>query len=70
MAVNAKMSDEVAYGYTKAYWENLDEMKAGNAMLRNLDTEDPFIGLNAPLHPGAERYFEEEGVAIPDRLRP
>lgn len=70
MAVNAKMSDEVAYGYTKAYWENLDEMKAGNAMLRNLDTEDPFIGLNAPLHPGAERYFEEEGIAIPDRLRP
>jgi hypothetical protein len=23
-----------------------------------------------PLHPGAIRYYEEIGVAIPDRLRP
>ena len=23
-----------------------------------------------PMHPGAIRYFEEQGVDIPDRLRP
>lgn len=68
MAVNAGMPDEVAYGYTKAYWENLDEMKAGNAMLRNLHTEDPFIGLNAPLHPGAVQYYRDAGLEIPEHL--
>ncbi|WP_416139321.1 TAXI family TRAP transporter solute-binding subunit [Halomonas sp. HK25] len=68
MAVNATMPDEVAYGYTRAYWENLDEMKAGNAMLRALNTDDPFIGLNAPLHPGAVKYYRDAGLEIPEHL--
>jgi TRAP-type uncharacterized transport system substrate-binding protein len=27
-------------------------------------------GLTIPLHPGAERYWQEVGVAIPDGIRP
>lgn len=68
MAVHKDMADDVAYGYVKAYWENFDEMKAGIAMLRALNTENPFLGLNAPLHPGAVQYYQDVGLEIPEQL--
>ncbi|WBU59268.1 TAXI family TRAP transporter solute-binding subunit [Paracoccus albus] len=70
MAVNQSMTDDNAYALTKAYWDNLDDMKAQNMLLRPIDEEQPFLNLNVPLHPGAARYYEEQGIEIPDSLRP
>lgn len=68
VATNTDLPDEAAYKITKAYWENLDEMKAGNALLRSIDPSRPFAGVNAPLHPGALRYYREAGIEVPQRL--
>jgi TRAP transporter TAXI family solute receptor len=70
MTVNKSMTDDNAYAVTKAYWENLDEMKAQNALLRTIDESKPFLNLNVPLHPGAARYYQEQGIEIPENLRP
>ncbi|PQO24066.1 hypothetical protein C2I36_04745 [Rhodobacteraceae bacterium WD3A24] len=70
IATNADMSEDVAYRLTRAYWENIDEMKANNALLRTIDESRPFIGVNAPLHPGSLRYYREAGVEVPERLIP
>lgn len=70
MGVGASMSDDVAYRLAKAYWENIDELKASNALLRTISTENPFEGVNAPLHPGAVRYYQENDITIPDNLMP
>ncbi|WP_419907256.1 TAXI family TRAP transporter solute-binding subunit [Hoeflea sp.] len=70
VGVNKAMPDDTAYALTKAYWENLASMKSANALLKSIDPEKPFAGTNAPLHPGAVRYYEENGIAIPDTLRP
>lgn len=70
MAVNKSMSDDSAYKVTKAYWENLGEMKEQNSLLRTIDESKPFLNLNVPLHPGALRYYEEKGIEVPDELRP
>ncbi|MCT7374054.1 TAXI family TRAP transporter solute-binding subunit [Chelativorans salis] len=67
-AVNRKMDDDLAYIITKTYWENIDEYKKSVAELAQLPTSEPLAGNNIPLHPGAVRYYEEEGMAIPDRL--
>jgi hypothetical protein len=32
--------------------------------------ENAIAGLPAPLHPGALRYYEEQGVDVPDSLKP
>lgn len=69
MTVNKSMTDDDAYAVTKAYWENLGEMKAQNALLRTIDETKPFLSLNIPLHPGAARYYEEQGINIPEKLR-
>lgn len=68
LAVNQAMDEGVAYRYTKAYRENIDAMKASNALLRATETEDPFLGVNAPLHPGAVRYYREQGIEVPEAL--
>ncbi len=70
MGVSKDMSDDVAYRLAKSYWENVDEMKSSNAMLRNVDTSNPFAGVVAPLHPGAVTYYRENGIDIPEHLLP
>lgn len=70
MAVHKSMTDDQAYALTKAYRENLEAMMSANALMRSIDPDDPFGGMNAPLHPGAVRYYQEVGVAIPENLMP
>ncbi|MEM7289443.1 MAG: TAXI family TRAP transporter solute-binding subunit [Pseudomonadota bacterium] len=68
MSVHKDMPEETAYKLTKAYWDNLQEMKNSNALLKTIDEEAPFAGTNAPLHPGALRYYQEAGIKVPDNL--
>ncbi|MEM9707235.1 MAG: TAXI family TRAP transporter solute-binding subunit [Pseudomonadota bacterium] len=69
MSVQASMDDDTAYALTKAYWENLDAMMNANALMRSIDPEKPFAGMNAKLHPGALRYYDEVGIEVPADLR-
>ncbi|MDF0601218.1 TAXI family TRAP transporter solute-binding subunit [Psychromarinibacter sp. C21-152] len=64
--VHADMDEETAYQLTKQFWENLDAAKADIKVLAGINPEQPFIGMNLPLHPGAIRYYKEIGVEIPD----
>lgn len=70
MAVHESMDDDTAYALTKAYWENLEAMKNANALMRSIDESDPFGGMNAPLHPGAARYYQDVGIEVPENLMP
>lgn len=70
MAVHKDMDDDTAYALTKAYRENLDAMMNANALMRSINPDDAFGGMNAPLHPGAARYYQEVGVEIPENLMP
>ncbi|MFV0244727.1 MAG: TAXI family TRAP transporter solute-binding subunit [Qingshengfaniella sp.] len=67
--VNTTMDEDTAYALTKAFWENLPAAANDIRVLRAVNAEMPLSGLNLPLHPGAIRYYEETGVAIPDDLR-
>ena len=70
VSVNKDMGDDVAYDLTKAMFENLNDAHAVNKGLAPLTLENAFVSLAAPLHPGAIRYYEEAGVAVPNNLRP
>lgn len=68
MAAGKDLPEDVAYRLTKAYWENLPAMKAGNALMRTIDETQHFLGVVAPLHPGAVRFYKERGVEVPENL--
>ena len=56
-----KVDEQVVYDLVKTVFENLDELRNSHAAFRNLQVEEMLQGLSAPLHPGAERYYREQG---------
>ena len=55
------LGEDVVYDVVKIVFEHLDELKAAHAAFANLTPEEMLQGLSAPLHPGAEKYFHEQG---------
>tara|TARA_B100000405_G_scaffold218347_1_gene154661 strand:+ start:92 stop:298 length:207 start_codon:yes stop_codon:yes gene_type:complete len=64
------MDEKVVYDMTKAFWENLEAQKAAVPQMRSLSLETALQDLNTPLHPGALRYYREQGLDIPDNAMP
>lgn len=70
IGTHAGVDEDVVYNATKAFWENLDEVHATAFFLKEVTQETAFTSVNVPLHPGAAKYYDEAGVAIPEGLRP
>ena len=59
---SASVDEETIYQVVKAVFENFDRFKGLHPAFANLKQEDMIAdGLSAPLHPGAERYYKEQG---------
>lgn len=60
--------DEI-YTLTKAIYENLPEIQEINAKANYMSLDSALSGIPSDLHPGARKYYEEQGVTIPDYLK-
>ncbi|MGI9486023.1 MAG: TAXI family TRAP transporter solute-binding subunit [Geminicoccaceae bacterium] len=59
---SASVDEEVIYQVVKAVFDNFDRFKGLHPAFANLKQEEMIAdGLSAPLHPGAERYYKEQG---------
>jgi TRAP transporter TAXI family solute receptor len=67
VGVNQSMSDDEAYLLTATFWDNLDANGDEIALLKSI-SKTPFDGNNMPLHPGAVRYYTDNGIEVPERL--
>ncbi len=68
MAVRDDVSEEDVYLLTKAIYENLGFLKNIHKATSEMSLQTAINGLPVPLHPGAARYYREQGVKIPDAL--
>lgn len=68
LATHADVSEEHVYLLTKAVYENLPFLNAIHPATKAIALEQAIAGLPAPLHPGAAKFYEEQGLNIPDRL--
>ena len=68
--VRKSLSDDLVYKMTKVIWDNIDEIHKSAVVLKQINKEKPFIGVNTPLHTGALRYYREAGIKIPAHLIP
>lgn len=62
------MDDATAYAIVKAFWTRKEELTKQNPWWGGVDADQ--IGLlGVQIHPGAERYYREAGIAVPAAAR-
>jgi len=62
LVVTDDLSEDVVYDMTKAIYENSDDIAHAKAELISIDSALDGIGIE--MHPGALKYYEEEGLEI------
>ena len=68
LAVNADVDEEAVYLVTKTIYENLPFLTNIHKATKAMALEKAIGGLPAPLHPGAAKYYKEQGIEIPANL--
>lgn len=63
------MPESLAYEITGLAMGNLERMKTNHAAAKETLPENAVKNAVLPFHPGAVRWFEENGVTIPDHLK-
>ncbi|MDO5706558.1 MAG: TAXI family TRAP transporter solute-binding subunit, partial [Paracoccus sp. (in: a-proteobacteria)] len=58
-----EVSDDIAYAMTKSLFENTEALKTAHVAANAIDLQTATEGMPVPLHPGAKRYYDEQGVA-------
>jgi len=63
LVVNEKMDEKLAHDLVKATFEHKADLAAVHAEGKNLDLARQYeVGSPVPFHPGAARYFSEQGL--------
>ena len=60
--VSPELSEDLVYDMTKRYYEYLGTEGVSVGALKQLGRDEIAKGLIAPLHPGAEKFYEEQGI--------
>ncbi len=69
LIANKDVPDDVVYEFTKlAYSSGSVDSVTMAFSGANLDAEDPLNGNIGPVHPGAARFWREQGVEVPEPL--
>ncbi len=64
LLVSSELSEDAVYDITAAFFDNLDRLHGSHSAAQQITLETVTDGLVVPLHPGAARYFEEQGVEL------
>ena len=56
--------EEFVYEFTKAVFEHKEEIDSMNALFKEVNMTNVTEGMPIPMHPGAIRYFKEQGLTF------
>ncbi len=62
LVTHAGVSDDLAYDMTRLLFENLETLTSSHQAAADIALENALAGMPVPLHPGAERYYREQGL--------
>lgn len=62
LIVSPDLDGELVYNMTKALFDNQEAIATAHAKGNELDINTATEGASVPLHPGAERYYREQGI--------
>lgn len=64
LIVDKSLPEDTVYHMTKAMFENQEQLATAHARGEDATVETALDGMSIDLHPGAEKYFDEEGISI------
>ncbi|WP_408607898.1 TAXI family TRAP transporter solute-binding subunit [Acidimangrovimonas sediminis] len=56
------VSDDIAYQMTKDLFDNLSTLEAAHKAAARIKLANAIKGMPIPLHPGAEKFYKEQGI--------
>jgi len=68
LAVSPDVPEETIYKVTKTIYENLPFLHNIHKATLAMKLDKAILGLPAPIHPGAVKYYKESGIKIPAAL--
>jgi TRAP transporter TAXI family solute receptor len=68
LACRADLSDDLVYKVTRTIYENLDYLRSIHSATNAMALGKAIEGLAVPLHPGALRFYRENGISVSDPL--
>ena len=68
LAARADVPEKDVYEITKTIYNNLPFLNNIHPATKAMALEKAIAGLPLPLHPGAARFYKEQGLNIPERL--
>lgn len=61
---NDSVSEEAIYNLTKSLFDGAENNASAHAKYNELDMEEAASVTSVPYHPGAAKYFEEQGITV------
>jgi len=58
------LSEDVVYELTKAMFDNQAALAQGHAKFEFLNLQDAVAGISVPFHPGAKKFYAENGITV------
>jgi len=68
LVVTKDTPEETVYQLTKTIYENLPFLNSVHKATKAMSLNKAIAGLPMPLHPGAIRFYKEQGISIPSSL--
>jgi TRAP transporter TAXI family solute receptor len=71
LCANESVPADVVYGIMKTLWSEagMEAMVAAKKTFKSMTMENGFDGASVPLHPGAVKFWEENGKTVPANLK-
>ena len=63
MVARRDLPEDLVYKFTKAIFDDLAQFHAAHSAAKSLTLQSALSGMPIPLHPGAEKFYKEKGVA-------
>ncbi|MEK4427118.1 TAXI family TRAP transporter solute-binding subunit [Solibacillus sp. FSL K6-1523] len=60
LAVSSELSEDDVYKLTKTFFESLGKLTTSHQAAADISLENAQKGMVAPVHPGAQKYFDEQ----------
>ena len=72
LSTNADQPEDLVYTIMKTLWSKagMEAMVMAKKTFKEMNMENAFNGASVPLHPGAVKFWKEQGKSIPEKLLP